>query len=297
MDEPNSVRKVDQVGLIQPGRLGIIPRGSEWIYVTWEWSSDEIDELAGVADNLIIRVRKKGQSRDKAMEFEVIREASGWFIPISERDEELAIELGYFNAGAVSGWACLSRGHWPGLAGVGTSGSEVKAGGNPSQHFPFNHVESWGQPSAFNVGGGAVSSISSGAISSAGHNTVPGNDSQVSGLFSANTPQHFPSVNQDMVFGPGGVNTQTPTIEHAIYGKVEQGQRVFYNGCEVDVINGVYSFRVRLPENKTSMVVELAVVSADGKMREVRAIEISCHIQNVEFPPVPGIENRIKQDT
>lgn len=280
---------------ITPKKLGLIPRGDSWLYVAWDWNPSELKIfLKNATDGKLIIKLSTGQQTIPIL-IEVQSKASGWFVPLSDDNSTLSVELGFFDKLNPSDWCCLSEGTWP-----ANKQSVANKGTNPGAphqktEFPYNHFEAWGAGAAVRqssyIGPGSqienqtqrpvssplnreqklspVTTIQKGAndIGAKTINPAPSEQKADEQLIDgSSTPQQK--------FEKGSI-----VIEYSIFGRVEGEAQAFWNGKQIEVSNGTYNLRIQAPQDRATIIGELAIVSQDGKNREVREVKLSSAVK------------------
>ena len=266
-----------------PRELGLIPRGDGWVYVVWDWGFSELCEILKTFDESGLKLKLSSNKNSPTTVIDVADQASGWLVPLPNEFISLEVEFGFFINSKNKNWCCLSKGIWPGNAQSSTSNRQKAYEGFQKYDFPFNHSEVWHNQASNDLSIGSGSQISYSeplsspmSLSSKQYEIkseeviekkytddgVPSN-SETSGITNSERPNEGQKLDKSIL-----------VTEFSLYGKVDHGVQIFWNGKRVDVNNGSYSLRIKSPENSKTITGHLSIVSADGKHREVREIKL-----------------------
>ena len=281
--------------------LTIIPRGARWVCAGWDWTDEELCLHRSKALDGLFRLRllEPGGETDPPGRTLVLHErASSWFVPLTSDGEVLKIEFGYLTNAAPHIWVCLSRGHWPSAGDYLVSGHIPNPGGR-SNSFPYNHFESWDESIGSTVSG--VSSHNgrppeqSGSAPISSGTQVRNRDGsnphaeKLQNIRVAQSDSQDPGRYPDRI-DEGASAVQKFTMGQVIHGRVEDGARVYFNGNNVPVRNGFFNLRVDHPVDGFDHKIEVAIISADGRRREVRryAIHVRLIGETIESIKLPS---------
>ncbi len=310
------------------GRLAVIPRGERWLYVSWEHTPSDLRRLALLShdSNLRLRVGIAGKRSDsgESNNFRVLTlhpRARGWYVPVPGENNPMTIEFGYFDRKVPCEWICLSRGSWP-PASAGednrTTGRVHGLNGNVSSQFPFNHYESWvSSPEPPERDHGFLRH--SKGLSSAQHfpqrQADPPGTSNVSGVPDSGSQQTADAIREDVqpvaITETGQIPADESTNSHpvasaantvaspvlelnvdqVVRGRVKPGSRVYFQGRQVPVSDGYFSFRVSAPDHDRIPVLDVIIDSEDGRHREIRKIHLSMRTEIISMPSISDVVN------
>lgn len=276
---------------IEPRQLGLVPRGPRWMYVTWDWSVEDLSILArkfGASAVQLLCYNPEGDRKNDVL-FDLHAKSTGWYVPVSNQNNLLVIELGVFNPNDKNQWICFGRGSW----GYSYSSKNINSvPGHPNvSRSDFPHSV----PVAENARNGLTEepveefiNLSSSQASQS-HQKSLTRDASQSGFASSDFVQNETFLPDPKISDKSESKIGATSLDFAFYGTVEVGSKVFFLGKEVPVLNGNYSFRVR--QSMESQNIEIAIVSPDGSKKCVRQFRIKAQIEERNLPEISNLKS------